>query len=781
MNSSERVDHADSAKKQLGIEKCKELLARMDPSVVERYYGSRLNANRRDLTSPDPLGVLLRLALSPAVPRLLKYPVCSSHEPFQSGSSTSEPHSILEMDAQVQRAFETFGRDFPTSVWTCCKARCFALTAALPEHFATFNAIFKIYRLAESFHEQLEKVDGLLPSRKRGIGGSSVIHHSLPRGARTADSGTERQKCLKNLKGFIERVLPFLRAESPAPDGTSPPIMPLCIKAICNLLGVQRSTLYRQGGGELCIVDKAGVRQRKFRRIGSRRGFSEIQQLQNFSCGCDVPCFSGISCDALSRLWDEFKSISCELSPEEKEHRYIMNQLFCPLTNTSVRVCNAAIAQLYTVSEQLISSLRMIVHQLCEDPALWDMPIREHGMKRYRVRHHPINRLPSALVEHVERHLDMVLRPDPAAAHGNNICRVYSPEVNTQEKLRRLISENISKDIDEVIISPSSLQRMITAYLKSRDCRISFAQSDHNACPMCKGYQYEILRLHYEEKKIAAKLSPFLQMPRPLQEEDDEAFERVAIPLLEQQNSRQCRIDEAIAELRVHNERDARIRGFLKRLIDHFRQQENYERSRAGSEFDALQRPFKWRQRPEMALLTHQDDMTKVDLPHTVVESSSDITRWRFDINAHVNAITGDAVIFSHEQGAGPKRASTLIETIILDHLMTCAGEGVKIIVSDNASVGKNWLSAVALPQYFVDQGLADIVLVVFLENNHGKWLADMIFGQFQIRKRNSLILSVDSLLEEFEKINRPSGGHIRGYALNPLASIDFSKRCSIF
>lgn len=54
--------------------------------------------------------------------------------------------------------------------------------------------------------------------------------------------------------------------------------------------------------------------------------------------------------------------------------------------------------------------------------------------------------------------------------------------------------------------------------------------------------------------------------------------------------------------------------------------------------------------------------MTKVDLPHFVVNASCDITRFRFDVTAFVDSITGDTNVFSHEQGGSGKNASRLIE-----------------------------------------------------------------------------------------------------------------------
>ena len=195
---------------QAALEKCKEILKHMDPVVAERYYGERASAKRRALEKNDPLSILLKLALSPEIPRVLKYPVFSVQQQFGRSPWISEPHSLLEVDSQVQKAFETFGRDFPTSIWTCCKRRCFALTAVLPEHTSTFNAVFRIYRMAENLYGQLDKVDGFVQSRKRGIGGTSIIHSSSTRSTQTDDSGTDRQKCLRNLKAFVERELPFL-------------------------------------------------------------------------------------------------------------------------------------------------------------------------------------------------------------------------------------------------------------------------------------------------------------------------------------------------------------------------------------------------------------------------------------------------------------------------------------------------------------------------------------------------------------------------------------------
>ena len=72
-----------------------------------------------------------------------------------------------------------------------------------------------------------------------------------------------------------------------------------------------------------------------------------------------------------------------------------------------------------------------------------------------------------------------------------------------------------------------------------------------------------------------------------------------------------------------------------------------------------------------------------------------------------------------------------------------------------------------------MDNGLADAVVVIFLENNHGKYVADMLFGQFQTKRKRSTVIGIDSMLAEFEGINKRVGT-VRGYAINPMASVDF-------
>lgn len=383
-----------------------------------------------------------------------------------------------------------------------------------------------------------------------------------------------------------------------------------------------------------------------------------------------------------------------------------------------------------------------------------------------------MNRYNDTVRERIENHLHMVLRTDPAGSTGLNVCRVYSPEVNTQEKLRKLLTSLLSSDtdaIEDAQISSSTLQRMINSYLESRKLRIVFKQTDRNACPHCKTLQYAVMEYHHEAKKLEEELNRLLQeaisaVSRPSQQEKIESLRL-------QVNTKQYQEQESLREIKVHNGRDCFIRSYVKRIGDHFRAVENYYRQTRSF----LGPSRGWNSFHDHACITHQDDVSKVDLPYFVESASADITRWQFDVSAHASAVTNGAAVFSHEQGPGPKNVSAIIEEILLEHIISCRGEGIKIIVSDNASVRKNWLCTVPLPQYIVDQGFSDIAVVIFLENNHGKWLADKLFGQLQSRRKRSTLISVDDLLSECEEIRRRSG-KVRGFAVNPLSSIDFSE-----
>lgn len=158
--------------------------------------------------------------------------------------------------------------------------------------------------------------------------------------------------------------------------------------------------------------------------------------------------------------------------------------MFCPLTNSPVSICNRALSALYTVSVEVIADVRRALSGMCSDPSLDDRSV-ESAVEGYRRNPcHPMNRYSDEVRSEVETNLDFILRADPGASDGVNTCRVYSPEINTQEKLRRVLASHFEEDEGtDVHLSSSTVERIISDYLKERKCRISFLQSDHNAYP----------------------------------------------------------------------------------------------------------------------------------------------------------------------------------------------------------------------------------------------------------------------------------------------------------
>lgn len=52
------------------------------------------------------------------------------------------------------------------------------------------------------------------------------------------------------------------------------------------------------------------------------------------------------------------------------------------------------------------------------------------------------------------------------------------------------------------------------------------------------------------------------------------------------------------------------------------------------------------------------------------------------------------------------------MDNIILDHSMWYRGEEIIVIVRESAAVWRIWLTAVAVMQYKMDQGLSEAVIV---------------------------------------------------------------------
>lgn len=425
---------------------CHRLVREMDPNTRQMYFGQRSDDSQKYMTN-NVSDFLLKLS-SKSGPHREFLEAVSAAEPERlisdSAVISKDAEQVLLMEKRAQAAYRSFKDKFPTTIWHCCKKLCFTSIAIDPDVIFLFDALLQIHSVSERLHKPIKEASCRLQRRQKGVGGSDVGHNAPTREERETDPGTDRQIALLNFANFALEVLPFLYGQSGAPDGTPCPAEKLCTQAICSLLVVSRNFLYGRKRASLStqvsedeltsIVDMAGVRLRQHRRNGDREGFPAIAELKNFECGCSDPCFAEMPIMRLESEYNEFSKLSKQLKPRRKENRYLLNVMFSPLSNSTVSTCNRALGALYTVTEAVIADVRMVLNAMCSDPSLNDRPFIADVVEGYRKhRRHPMNRYPDSVRERVENHLDMVLRADPAGSTGLNVCRVYSPEINTQE------------------------------------------------------------------------------------------------------------------------------------------------------------------------------------------------------------------------------------------------------------------------------------------------------------------------------------------------------------
>lgn len=134
--------------------------------------------------------------------------------------------------------------------------------------------------------------------------------------------------------------------------------------------------------------------------------------------------------------------------------------------------------------------------------------------------------------------------------------------------------------------------------------------------------------------------------------------------------------------------------------------------------------------------------MNKLSLPSFTFEASSTLTRDCYDFTAYLDIVSEEAILFMNKLGSIRKGSGKIIEGIVLDHILRFCGEQIKLIVFENAAVGQSFATTVALSQHLVYLRLVDVI-VVFLDNNHGKYAFDMLFGPFQTKKRNTTTIFV--------------------------------------
>lgn len=88
-------------------------------------------------------------------------------------------------------------------------------------------------------------------------------------------------------------------------------------------------------------------------------------------------------------------------------------------------------------------------------------------------------------------------------------------------------------------------------------------------------------------------------------------------------------------------------------------------------------------------------------------------------------------------------------------------------------SISKSEATRIDSLQYTAYQGIDKVFMTLFLDNNHVKFLCDMLFGKFQTNRRCKYVIGIEGILSKFESKQKKKG-HVNGYDVNPLSCIDF-------
>lgn len=352
----------------------------------------------------------------------------------QVNGSNADAEASMGLETDAERAYVLYKEDFQTPIWDCCIRFCFLSVATDPKRAHLLETLIRIRKVAVYYSMEL-KFKEYLPKRREGIGRSAVGFVSQGRLDRERDRMVQHRNLLKDLAEFVLDVLPFLYGLRDAPDGENCPSRKFCTKCICGILGISRNFLYHRRKWAptdrvddeylRCLVDAAGIRLQQFRRIGDRRGFPDLKDLPSHECGCEEPCLAQLDVKYLPTECNSFASISRQLKPWQKEYRFLINVMFCPLTNEAVNMCNNAISSWYTVSEAYAAEIRRILNQMGSDPDLEHRSLIENAYQGFLTsKRHPFNRYAAHIREKIESHSDLVLRADPSGASGPNVYRV---------------------------------------------------------------------------------------------------------------------------------------------------------------------------------------------------------------------------------------------------------------------------------------------------------------------------------------------------------------------
>lgn len=510
-------------------EVCLSLVRHTDPAVRKRYLPEQSSPTTKERTTKIQK---LLLKITEATSSTFLHSKGIERSTLAARTENTDQvefisRRLLQSKRRARATYELYETLFPRKIWHCCLGTCFALNASSVE---VVDMLAKICKTAKEVQDAVGVVGELVESRRRGAGGSNMAFHAPSRIAGEKEDGrvgTDRQKAMRRFDKYVETIMPFLYA-SPGVELSGVRLRrKLCTQAIHFFLGVSRKILFRRSkriapGAEssdpskevlASIIDLAGVRRRQHRRNGDRRGFPSIKDMNTYECGCVEPCFANVPDCRLERNYQRFLNISRQEKPRWTEHQFLLNIIFCPLSNSTVRQCDRAIEKLFTVSEGVVGAVRRTLHLMCNESLFEDQPLQPNWWNRgYLSANHPANRMDDDMRERIENHLNMILRPDPSGGEDKSVCSVYSTEVNTHEKLRKFLTGMLKSDNrGPGRLSSSSLQKRINEYLEAQNLRVSFRQTDHNACPHCKTFKHASFRYQKEYKLLKAKLDTLSQ------------------------------------------------------------------------------------------------------------------------------------------------------------------------------------------------------------------------------------------------------------------------------
>lgn len=628
--------------------------------------------------------------------------------------------------------------NFPSEIWTCCTKVCFA-AMAMGERPRFFKEVMRI-------KEETEKIKSRIQTSEEILVGPNQSHSAI------------RLEINEEFKMHVVANLPFLLGKI-SKNGIRGQ---MCISSVRYLFGVSLRYIYkvRNNGDLSTLIDGSDSRSRCFRRTADRRGYPLFSNLLDFKCSCEIHCLKEANADSLQNIYERFCLISKQVKPYENENEFILDMLYDEFYNCDISFCDAVISDVLTVSTARIMRARQVLRRIIENPKQFGSVANitvEHGMYRYRSQHHPMNRISEEIRQSVAECLNVTLRADPSGSGTAVKYRLYDASINTMEKLRNRVYTSLSRSLGDVgELNSVTFKNLFREYLADRDGKFTFARADHNCCPTCQDLEFECHGAQMELKLAEKQLN--------ISNEDME-FKRKMF-------------ESAKQKLNKHVKYDKMVRSHLKKLAHAFREEHNkdMEAFRNLVSGVSIEESPAWLSRKGRAVFTHQDDMTKPDVPTFHQDSLSSLARYRPDVTAHVSVLSGDATVTTHEYGSGAKNSGSVFEGILLNHIFTCKGEDVMIVWSDCASVGRSFFSLVACTQFLVDSGFCNIALFGFMANCHGKYLADSLFGQWRTRARRVNIITLDDLIDVFQSINRSGTASVTGLILNPFSSIEWQE-----